>query len=453
MKELIAALAVVVSAVFPIASNGATWNVTNTVNGVTVTPSSTLKWRAILNDSNNTATLGYGGNNGRDNAAIYFWTGDQLVIPQKFTLNGENYTVTAINGRGFYYTYMKSMVVHDTIVNVATYGFGGCNKMVNLMFKGKPTVAAGETQNYTSCGFGSRNYPVFNNCSALKLVVLGPNFKPDRTTARTNFTLPSSSNAVVLAPRRSDNSGWYGLSLGGTDNSVIYYGPNEACGYDFWMGETTITAVPRTLAALQTVNGYASTFKTAFSHDTRFAVTNAIGTLTSDIYSGAGMDVMGEGEITFGLAAAFTGGVTASGTSIVSVNAGCSPGSGAVTLNDTATLRVAQSGAATLGGELTTEANTTLAFNFTDSATAPTLTATGVVLPADGAVGVEITSDNGFASGSYTLISGAGLTNGNLAKFEMNPRLSKDWRGSLSISDGNLVLTVKPAPGLVIAVK
>lgn len=450
----LAALTIAASAIIPFVASGATWNVTNTFNGVTVTPASTLQWRAILNDSSHTATLGYGGNNGRANAAIQSWTGDQLVLPLQFTVDGENYTVTAINGRGFYYTYMKSMVVHDTIVNVATYGFGGCNKMVNLMFKGKPTVANGATQNYTACYFGDKDYPVFNNCSALKLVVLGPNFKPDRTTARTNFTLPSSSNAVVLVPRRSDNNGWNGLSLGGTDNTVIYYGPDEECGYDFWMGETTITAVPRTLEAMQTVNGYASTFKTAFSHDTRFAITNSIGTLTSDIYSGAGIDAMGEGEITFGLAAAFTGGVTANGSSVVSVNAGCRPGNGAVTLDGAATLKVAQSGTVTLGGALTAADGTTLAFNFTDATTAPTLAvATSANLPADGTVNVKVTSDDGFAKGSYTLVSGAGLTAGDLSKFAMNSKLSDDWRGTLSVVDGNLVLKLKPKPGLMIIVK
>ena len=452
-RAVVSAAAIAVGATIPFAASGATWNVTNTFNGVTVTPSSTLQWRAILNDSSHTATLGYGGNNGRANAAIQSWTGDQLVIPLQFTVNGDNYTVTSINGRGFYYTYMKSMVVHDTIVNVATYGFGGCNQMVNLMFKGKPTVANGATQNYTACYFGDKNYPVFNNCSALKLVVLGPNFKPDRTTARTNFTLPSSSNAVVLAPRRSDNNGWSGLSLGGTDNTVIYYGPTEECGYDFWMGETTITAVPRTLEAMQTVNGYASTFKTAFSHDTRFAITNAIGTLTSDIYSGAGMDVMGEGEITFGLAAAFTGGVTANGTATVSVNAGCRPGNGAVTLDGAATLKVAQSGTVSLGGALMAANGTTLAFNFTEAATAPSLDAASVTLPADGTVNVKVTADDNFAKGAYTLISGAGLTDGDLAKFTMNPKLSNDWRGALSILDGDLVLTVKSKPGLMLIVK
>ena len=50
----------------------------------------------------------------------------------------------------------------------------------------------------------------------------------------------------------------------------------------------------------------------------------------------------------------FTGGLTVGETASVVVHAGCKPGNGAVTLNDTATLEVAQSGTVTLGGALTT---------------------------------------------------------------------------------------------------
>ena len=97
---------------------------------------------------------------------------------------------------------------------------------------------------------------------------------------------------------------------------------------------------------------------------------------------------------------------------------------------------------------------TTLAFNFTEAANAPTLAvATSATLPADGTVNVKVTADDNFAKGAYTLISGAGLTEGDLAKFTMNQKLSNDWRGALSILDGGLVLTVKSKPGMMIIVK
>ena len=49
---------------------------------------------------------------------------------------------------------------------------------------------------------------------------------------------------------------------------------------------------------------------------------------------------------------------------------------GAVTLNGTSTLKVAQSGTVTLGGKLTLASTAALAFNFTDNATAPKLAIT-----------------------------------------------------------------------------
>ena len=74
-----------------------------------------------------------------------------------------------------------------------------------------------------------------------------------------------------------------------------------------------------------------------------------------------------------------------------------------------------------------------------------------MILPADGTV--NVTADDNFAKGTYTLISGVGLTEGDLVKFTMNPKLSNDRRGALSIVDGGLVLTVKSKPGLMLIVK
>ena len=221
----------------------------------------------------------------------------------------------------------------------------------------------GGTQSYKTLSC-SNDEPIGRSSTAVKLVLVGPNVKIGGTTG--NFKVSAATGVTALLPRSSGNTTWDAVTtstIGGTNPTIVRYGPNEECGYDFWMGTDTITAVPRTLSALATVNGYASTFKTSFFLDTRYAVTNAIGTLTSDIYSGAGIDVKGVGKLTFGLAAAFTGGVTASDSATVAVNAGCRPGNGAVTLNGAATLKVAQSGTVTLGGALSAANGTSLAFD------------------------------------------------------------------------------------------
>ena len=430
--------------------------VTNTIDGV--------KWQLNFDNSKKNvcagAVRGSGNTSANDYAAhralvtYSSYNGKALLIPSSFEIDGTQYPTTIIGNRAFYKGRFSSVVVPENVVQLSWYAFIYCSNMKDVLLKGPATVMNGGTQSYKTLSC-SNNEPIGRSSTAVKLVLVGPNVKIGGTTG--NFKVSAATGVTALLPRSSGNTTWDAVTtstIGGTNPTIVRYGPNEECGYDFWMGTDTITAVPRTLAALATVNGYASTFKTSFFLDTRYAVTNAIGTLTSDIYSGAGIDVKGEGELTFGLAAAFTGGVTASDSATVAVNAGCRPGNGAVTLSDTAMLKVAQSGTVTLGGALTAANGTSLVFNFTDAATAPTLVAaTSATLPADGTVNVKVTTDDDFAKGTYTLVSGAGLTDGDLAKFSMNPKLSDDWRGTLSIADGNLILTVKPKPGMMMIVR
>ena len=69
--------------------------------------------------------------------------------------------------------------------------------------------------------------------------------------------------------------------------------------------------------------------------------------------------------------------VTLSGTSTLLMHTGGSARTGAVTVNSGATLKVAESGTAALGGDLMLNDGATLAFNFTDKKTAPVLNLTG----------------------------------------------------------------------------
>ena len=163
--------------------------------------------------------------------------------------------------------------------------------------------------------------------------------------------------------------------------------------------------------------------------------------------------VSGSGEVLYTVSASPQGTMTVNGAATVSANAGIAPNAGPVNLNDTSTLKVAQSGTMPLAGQLTAASGTTLAFNFTDPATPPTISAGGgLALPESGAVNVKVTADNGNLScGTYTIVSGAGLTDGDLAKFSLDRKLTDDMRGALSISEGNLILTVSQKPGLVVS--
>ena len=178
-------------------------------------------------------------------------------------------------------------------------------------------------------------------------------------------------------------------------------------------------------------------------------------TVSATVIGSGSITASGSGEVLYMASATHSGPFTVNDAATVAANAGITPSTGPVSLNDTSTLKVAQSGTMTLSGLLTVASGTTLAFNFTDSATPPAISAAGgLVLPESGAVNVKVTADDGnFACGEYTIISGAGLTDGDLAKFRFNRKLTDDLRGELSISGGDLILKVLPKPGTKVIIR
>ena len=157
----------------------------------------------------------------------------------------------------------------------------------------------------------------------------------------------------------------------------------------------------------------------------------------------------GIGTLHFAHDAEFLGGFTASDSVVIALDAGCRPGNGAVTMNGTSTLKVAQSGTVTLGGKLTLGSTAALAFNFTDKATAPQL-----VIPAastiPATVNVKISADEGIrpsSSRTYTLTSTFNFT-GKTVNVIDKPK----WVKSVDAVGGNIVLTAKPT-GMVVIVK
>ena len=178
-------------------------------------------------------------------------------------------------------------------------------------------------------------------------------------------------------------------------------------------------------------------------------------TVSAVIKGSISISASGSGEVLYTASATHSGTFTVNGAATVAANAGITPSTGPVSLNGTSTLKVAQSGTMTLPGLLTVASGTTLAFNFTDPATPPAISAAGgIVLPTSGVVNVKVTADNdNFAHGTYTIISGAGLTDGDLAKFRLNRKLTDDLRGELSISGGDLILKVLPKPGTKVIIR
>ena len=171
----------------------------------------------------------------------------------------------------------------------------------------------------------------------------------------------------------------------------------------------------------------------------------------NDTWTG-GMAVTGSGTLVFNSESTFTGGLTVTNTATVAVNAGKTPGSGAVTVHDGATLKVAESGTVTLGGGLTLEKGAVLAFNFTERASAPKLAIPTLTLGTGAEeVNVKISADDDERPkyGAHVIATGSNAT-GVFSGKTINVVDKPDWVESVVVdANGDLVCNVKPV-GLII---
>ena len=145
----------------------------------------------------------------------------------------------------------------------------------------------------------------------------------------------------------------------------------------------------------------------------------------------------------------FAGGLTVQDSATVSVMPNARPGKGTVTLQGTSTLKLAQSGTVALGGNLSLAAGTTLAFNYTDNATAPVLDVTGKTVTASGTIAVKVSAADGVKpGGSATVLTQGGAFAGKDVALAAG---APDWAKGLSVNaDGNIVLFVKPKPMVIV---
>jgi len=165
-----------------------------------------------------------------------------------------------------------------------------------------------------------------------------------------------------------------------------------------------------------------------------------------------GVNVTGCGRVVLNSVSTFTEGTVVSNTATLAVNAGCQPGAGTVTVNNGATLEVAQSGEVALVGDLTLADGAALGFNFTDKNTKPVLNVTDKTVSLNGNknVTVKVSAADGIRpkGGSYALTSGGKFTNANVTPASGAP----DWVKGVSVVDGEIVLDVKPR-GFMLIVK
>ena len=182
------------------------------------------------------------------------------------------------------------------------------------------------------------------------------------------------------------------------------------------------------------------------------AATSHTVTLNGKVQGGGAMRVEGNGKVVFANANnTFDGGLTITNTATVSVNAGCKPGNGAVTVHAGTTLQVAESGEVALGGNLTLKDDAILGFNFTERTIAPTLAiASGKTVTASGTVKVAV-SGKWPKGRTQVLTSGGKFKDGEGNKVAVTLASGHpSWARGVSVNDeGNIVLTVKPMAVMV----
>ena len=139
--------------------------------------------------------------------------------------------------------------------------------------------------------------------------------------------------------------------------------------------------------------------------------------------------------------------VTVTNTATLAIKPGASLGTGATTVNDGATLEVAESGTVALGGDLTLMAGAKLGFNYTTK-DAPVLDLSDKTVTFDAGettnVVVKISADGNMRprSGLNVLTSGGKFNGVDVTLDETN---KPDWALDVSVNDdGNIVLDVKP---------
>ena len=156
--------------------------------------------------------------------------------------------------------------------------------------------------------------------------------------------------------RNLSTSWWIGsdglTGNNGTENGVTGYAfhtrGNNNAKYPITVNIAATDDFP--IDANLSLGGYTTTrFKTT---DPESGEEHVI-TVNSEISGNGAMAVDGIGGLAINRDCIFVGGLTINDSARVVVKPGCRPGNGAVTLNGTSTLKVAQSGTVTLGGNLT----------------------------------------------------------------------------------------------------
>ena len=134
------------------------------------------------------------------------------------------------------------------------------------------------------------------------------------------------------------------------------------------------------------------------------------------------------------------------------LKSGANLGTGLLTVEDGATLKVAESGTVTLNGNLALDDGAALAFNWTDRRTDPRLAlATGksLTLGEGGLLSVEVSSTCGKPNGGEHLLTGCGgFADATLTLVPVGD--ADQWAKGVSAADGDIALDIERMGAIVI---
>jgi hypothetical protein len=174
-----------------------------------------------------------------------------------------------------------------------------------LWFKGPATVASG-TQTYKIIAPNSNSVgrKIFQGCTALKHVIVGPNAKLNITGTNLALSFEEQTGCTFFLPSNTLNTTWCdfrtrvisGCKIAGTNPNVLYYGPEQELdieGAD-GSGNGTITFKPNTAHALTNVLSAASAIHANLGLNVKISITNSIeaveGMITSELLSNVSFD-------------------------------------------------------------------------------------------------------------------------------------------------------------------
>ena len=229
-----------------------------------------------------------------------------LTIPETITVDDKIRNVVSIAARGFWgQTGLTGVVFPHNFTTLYGRTFKDCTGLKALWFKGPATVASG-TQTYKTIAPNNNSVgrKIFQGCTALKHVIVGPNAKLNITGTNLALSFEEQTGCTFFLPSNSLNTTWRdfktrgiaGNYIAGTNPNVLYYGPEQELdieGAD-GSGSGTITFKPNTAHALTNVLSAASAIHANLGLNVKISITNSIeaveGMITSELLSNVSFD-------------------------------------------------------------------------------------------------------------------------------------------------------------------